>query len=203
MKKYIRNVILLKKRNFIPTNERIYKMGKNILIISGSPRKGGNSETLCDKFASGAAESGHNVEKIWLGSKKIGFCLGCLNCETGACPQKDDAAVIGQKMLDAEIIVLATPVYFYSMCAQLKALIDRSVMYYPKMENKKFYFLMTMADTDEENFKGTVASLNGFVECCPGSEVEGMICASGVYGKGEIDTTPYPEAAYKMGKEIR
>ena len=193
----------LKERIFILPNERMYKMGKNILIISGSPRKGGNSETLCDKFASGAAESGNNVEKIWLGSKKIGFCLGCLNCETGKCPQKDDAALIGQKMLDAEIIVLATPVYFYSMCAQLKALIDRCVMYYPKMENKKFYFLMTMADTDEENFKGTIASLDGFVECCPGSKVEGMICASGVYGKGEIDTTSYPEAAYNLGKEIR
>ena len=173
------------------------------MIIGGSPRKDGNSELLCKEFARGAETAGNHVEYISLSGKKIGFCMACYACEKGCCPQKDDAALIGQKMLDAEIIVLATPVYFYSMCAQLKALIDRCVMYYPKMENKKFYFLMTMADTDEENFKGTIASLDGFVECCPGSKVEGMICASGVYGKGEIDTTSYPEAAYNLGKEIR
>lgn len=177
-------------------------MAENVLIISGSPRKGGNSEVLCDKFAEGASAAGHFVEKIWLGDKQIGFCKGCYACQGGECCQQDDAVVIGKKMLAADVIVLATPVYFYCMCAQLKALIDRTVMYYPQMEKKRFYFIMTMADTDEENFKGTIASLNGLVECCPGSTVEGMICASGVYGKGEIDTTDFPEKAYEAGKRI-
>ena len=104
-------------------------MAKNVLIIGGSPRIGGNSDLLCDQFAKGASEAGNQVEKISLAGKKIGFCTACYTCEkTGACPQKDDAAAIIEKMLAADVIVLATPVYFYTMSAQLKALIDRSVM---------------------------------------------------------------------------
>lgn len=177
-------------------------MEKNVLIISASPRKGGNSDSLCERFAAGARQNGNNVEKIWLGDKKLEFCTGCYACRQGQCPQKDDAAAIGRKMLEADVIVLATPVYFYSMCAQLKTLIDRSVMYYPRMEKKSFYYIMTMADTDEVNFKGTIASLNGFVECCPGSTVDGMICVTGVYDKGEISGSPFLEKAFETGSKI-
>ena len=115
-------------------------MAENVLIISGSPRKNGNSEMLCDAFAAGAAAAGKNVEKISLAGKKLGFCTACYACHTGGCPQKDDAPAIIQKMLTADVIVLATPVYFFTMCAQLKALIDRSVMVYPKITGKKFYY---------------------------------------------------------------
>lgn len=94
-------------------------MAENVLIISGSPRKNGNSEMLCDAFAAGAAAAGKNVEKISLAGKKIGFCTACYACHTGGCPQQDDAPAIIQKMLTADVIVLATPVYFFTMCAQL------------------------------------------------------------------------------------
>lgn len=178
-------------------------MSKKVLIISGSPRVNGNSEMLCDQFAKGASEAGHEVEKISLAGKKIGFCLACYACEKSSCPQQDDARSIIDKMLAADVLVLSTPVYFYSMSAQLKALIDRSVMVYPNIKEKDFYYIMTMADTEMQNFRGTVEALRGFVLCCENSRECGMIQASGVFEKGEIIGHPAMEAAYKMGKTIR
>ena len=175
-------------------------MAENVLIISGSPRKNGNSEMLCDAFAAGAAAAGKNVEKISLAGKKIGFCTACYACSSGECPQKDDAPAIIQKMLTADVIVLATPVYFFTMCAQLKALIDRSVMVYPKITGKKFYYLMTMAETNEKDFVGTIEALRGFVACCENSQECGMICVPGVYEKGAIVGNPALKKARSMGE---
>lgn len=175
---------------------------KNILIISGSPRKNGNSDTLCDQFAKGASGAGHQVKKIFLGDKKLGFCTACYACQNGKCPQQDDAVWIAEKMLTADVIVLSTPVYFYTMSAQLKTLIDRSVMYYPRIEKKEFYYIMTMADTEKANFRGTIEALRGFVDCCENSVEKGMIEAVGVYEKGEIRNTPFMQQAFEMGKSV-
>ena len=83
---------------------------KNILIISASPRKGGNSDLLCDQFAKGATEAGHKVEKVRLAERKVGYCLGCYACQKlHKCVQKDDANELVEKMLSADVIVLATP----------------------------------------------------------------------------------------------
>ena len=100
-------------------------MSKNILILSGSPRKGGNSDILCDRFMEGARESGHRAEKVFLRDKNIGYCIGCEACHqnNGVCVQKDDMAGILEKMIAADVIVMATPVYFYTMDAQMKTLI--------------------------------------------------------------------------------
>lgn len=102
---------------------------KNVLILSGSPRKMGNSDTLCDEFRRGPEESGHQVEKIFLRDKTIGYCIACYHCKKsgGVCAVRDDMAEILEKMLVADVIVMASPVYFYSMDAQMKAVIDRSV----------------------------------------------------------------------------
>lgn len=175
---------------------------KKILILSSSPRPTGNTDRLCNAFRKGAMEAGHEVEKVWLGNKQIGFCRACYCCHNGPCPQHDAAAGIVDKMLKADIIVMATPVYFYTMSAQLKALIDRSVMVYPRIINKTFYYLMAMADEDGEMFKGTIEALRGFVECCEGSKEAGMVCAKGVYEVGTIDTTHYLDEAYELGKSI-
>ena len=102
-------------------------MKKNILILSTSPRKNGNSEMLAREFARGAEEAGHNVELLSLHDKTIGFCKGCLACQkTQRCVIHDDADAIVRKMKDAEVIAFATPIYFYEMCGQMKTLLDRS-----------------------------------------------------------------------------
>lgn len=175
-------------------------MAKKILIISGSPRKGGNSDTLCERFAAGAREAGHFVEKFSLAGKQIAPCRACYACRAGLCPQQDGAKVLVEKMVTADVIVLGTPVYFYTMCAQLKALIDRSVMVYPKIVNKEFYYIMTMADDESANFKGTIEALRGFVVCCEGSEEKGMLCVDNVQDYGAVKTTPAMTTAYEMGK---
>ena len=113
-------------------------MSRNVLILSGSPRKNGNSDILCDEFMRGAVESGNEVEKIRVAEKNIGFCTACCTCkDTGTCIIKDDMTEILQKMIDADVIVFASPVYFYSIDAQLKTLIDRTIARLPEIKDKE------------------------------------------------------------------
>lgn len=107
-------------------------MSKNVLVISSSPRKNSNSDTMAEAFAEGARFAGHNVEKITLRDKTINFCKGCLACQkTQRCVQHDDADVIAQKMLHADVLCFATPIYFYAVSGQLKTMLDRANPLYP------------------------------------------------------------------------
>lgn len=177
---------------------------KNILIISSSPRKQGNSDILCDRFAEGAKESGHNVEKIFLAAQNIGFCSGCGVCnDTHQCVQKDDMKEILDKMVTADVIVLATPVYFYSMNGRMKNFIDRTVPRYTEISHKEFYFIMTAADTEKNNLARTMEAFRGFTEdCLDGTKEAGILYGTGAWKMGEIkDTLAYHEA-YEMGKAV-
>ena len=102
-------------------------MNKKVLILSSSPRKGGNSETLAAAFANGALEAGNLVETVHLREKNYGFCRGCLACQKlGHCVIRDDAVEVTAKMHDADVLVFATPVYYYSVSGQLKTMLDRA-----------------------------------------------------------------------------
>lgn len=177
---------------------------KEVLIISSSPRKNGNSDILCDRFAEGAAESGHKTEKIFLASKNIGYCRGCGVCNTThKCVQKDDMAEILDKMVKADVIVFATPVYFYTMDGQMKTFIDRTVPRYTEIADKDFYFIMTAADTEKSSLNRTLEAFRGFTEdCLPGAREAGIIYGVGAWNVGEIKNTPAYNEAYEMGKNI-
>lgn len=177
-------------------------MTKKVLIISSSPRKGGNSDLLCDQFAKGAQEAGHEVEKISLREHKINYCTGCGVCnETHRCVQKDDMAPLLDKMLAADVIVLATPVYFYSMDGQLKTFIDRTVPRYTDISHKDFYFILTSADTEKKNLARTVEALRGYTQdCLEDAHEKAIIYGTGAWQKGEIKNTPAYEEAYRAGK---
>lgn len=178
-------------------------MCKKVLVLSSSPRKGGNSDTLCDQFIKGAQESGNDVEKIYLRNKRINYCTGCGTCNLQKpCPQKDDAAEVIDKMVKADVIVLATPVYFYTMSAQMKTLIDRSCARYTEISNKDFYFIATMAGTEANRIERTFESLRGFTDSLEGPREKGTIAAIGVWQKGEVNDKPYMQQAYEMGKAI-
>lgn len=179
-------------------------MNQNILIISGSPRKKGNSDLLCDEFMRGATESGNRVEKVCLRDKKIGYCHACYFCKQhdGECAIKDDMAGLLEKMRNADVIVLATPVYFYSIDAQLKAVIDRSVAQWLKIKDKEFYYIMTAAEDNDFVMDCTLECLRGFAKCLDGSQEKGVIYGKGVYAAGEIVDTPIMAEAYAMGKSI-
>ena len=175
-------------------------MSKHILILSGSPRKGGNSDLLCDEFAKGAQEAGHQVEKIRVQEQKTGPCRACKGCRgTGVCVQKDDMASILEKMVAADVLVLATPVYFYSMDGQLKTLIDRTLPRYTEIRNKEVWFIATAA-AGKGAMERTIDALRGFTDCLPGAQVKGVIYGSGVYQKGEVLETRALQEAYQAGK---
>jgi multimeric flavodoxin WrbA len=174
-----------------------------VLAISASPRKEGNSDVLCDRFLEGAKESGHDTEKIWLGEKNISPCISCYGCtETKTCVKKDDMSEILPKLIDADIIVLATPVYFYCMDAQMKMMIDRCLPRYTEIENKQFYFIVTAADSEHAAADETVAGLRGFLKCLPGADEKGIIYGTGTWNKGDVFKRPAYEDAYKIGKSI-
>lgn len=179
-----------------------YKMGKKVLILSGSPRKGGNSDLLCDAMMRGAVEAGHEAEKIRVAEKEIGYCRACYACKSGACVIRDDMAEILQKMIDADVLVLASPVYFYSIDAQLKALIDRTVARWTEVRDKEFYYIMTAADGDLSAMETTLACFRGYADCVEGAKEMGVIYGTGVYEKGEILESEQMKQAYEMGKRI-
>ena len=129
-------------------------MSKKVLILSASPRKGGNSDLLCDQFMLGAKEAGNQAEKIFLRDKEIGYCIGCGSCfASHECVQTDDMDEVLEKMIAAEVIVMATPVYFYLMAAQMKTLIDRTCPRYAEISNKEIYFIVAAADSRKRQWK--------------------------------------------------
>ncbi len=177
---------------------------KKVLILSGSPRKGGNSDLLCDEFLRGAKEAGNDVEKIRVAEKKIGYCTGCYYCQKscGVCAVKDDMAELLQKMIDADVIVFASPVYFYSVNAQLKTVIDRTVARWLEVKNKEFYYIVTCADEDRKAQERTIECFRGYAECVEGAVEKGIIYGTGVYQKGEIKGTSAMKDAYETGLSI-
>lgn len=178
-------------------------MGKKVLILSGSPRKGGNSDLLCDEFLRGAVEAGNEVEKIRVAEKKIGFCSACYFCrDSGICAKKDDMGPILQKMIDADVIVLSSPVYFYSIDAQLKAVIDRTVARWTEIKNKDFYYIVTCADHEREAQERTLECFRGFADCVEGAEEKGVVYGTGVYQASEIKNTFAFLEAHEMGKRV-
>ena len=152
-------------------------MTKKVLILSSSPRRGGNSDTLCNEFMRGAIESGNEAEKVFLRDKTIHYCTGCSTCSLHGkpCPQKDDAAEIIEKMVAADVIVMATPVYFYTMSAQMKTLIDRCCGLYTEMKNKEFYFIVTAAEDDRKLMERTVDTFQGFLDCLENPTIKGVV----------------------------
>lgn len=177
---------------------------KKVLILSGSPRRGGNSDLLCDEFMRGCLQSGHMVEKVRISEKKINFCTGCGVCNnTHKCVLKDDMVDILNKMVEADVIVMATPVYFYSMDGQMKTLIDRCVPRYQEISNKEFYFILAAADTNEKMMHRTIEAFRGFSQdCLDNTQEKGIIYGLGAWQIGEIKDNPAMKQAYDAGKNI-
>lgn len=178
-------------------------MKKNVIILSASPRRKGNSDILCDEFMKGAIEAGYDVEKIFLSDKNINYCTGCGVCNTThECVQKDDMKEILVKLLKADVIVMASPVYFYTINAQMKTLIDRIVPQYTSLSNKEFYFIITAAETDLNMMERSIECFRGLLDCLENPTEKGVIYGVGAWQKGEIKGTKAMKEAYEMGKNV-
>ena len=177
---------------------------KKVLILEGSPRVNSNSCILSGEFARGAEEAGCSVEKVLVARKKLSGCLGCNACyrNGGTCVQKDDMEEIRAKMLEADVIVLASPIYFYSMTAQMKTLIDRTYAFFNELKGKTFYFIITCGAPDTAFTETMLASLRGFTCCVPEAKEGGVVLGVGAMEAGEIRSTPAMQQAYEMGKNL-
>lgn len=180
-------------------------MNKKILVISSSPRKGGNSDILCDQFIAGAMEAGYKAEKIFLRNKKINYCTGCGVCNNNgkkSCSQKDDMTEILDKIISADVIVMATPVYFYTMCGQMKTFIDRTCARYTEINNKEFYFIVTAADGNKQAMERTLEEFRGFTYCLENAVEKGIIYGTGAWNIGDIKKSEAMNKAFVMGKTV-
>lgn len=179
-------------------------MGR-IVVLVGSMRKGGNTDLLARAFAEGASKN-NIVEVLSVADYKVNPCIGCNSCFTrkgNECFQEDDMAKIYDKLKAADMIVVASPVYFYGISAQLKAIVDRL---HTPMRNefpiKKLALLLVGAATLPELFDSIKLQyqlvLNFFH-----LENAGMVLVRGVKDKGDIEKTEALKEAYNLGMSIR
>lgn len=180
-------------------------MTKKVLIISSSPRKGSNSDALCEEFKRGALASNNTVEKVLLRDKQIKYCIGCGACIINGytnCSQQDDMSELLDKMIASDVIVMASPVYFYTVCAQMKAFLDRCCARHTKIKNKEFYFIVTAADTDRAMMNRTLECFRGFLDCLENPIEKGYIKAVGLEGRGEALNSDYMQVSYNLGIQV-
>ena len=155
---------------------------KRVIVISTSLRLGSNSDMLADKFIEGALAAGNNVEKISLIGKNIQFCRGCFGCaKLGRCVIKDDVNGIMEKVMQADVVVWVTPIYYYEMSGQMKTLIDRMNAMYEQDYKFRDVYLLTVAAEDEEFVSQRAESgLTGWIDCYPKSRLVGTLFCGGV-----------------------
>ena len=177
---------------------------KNIFVIKTSPRVGGNSDRLADEFIKGAREAGNNVDQVSLTNKDIKFCRGCLVCQqTHECVIKDDTEPIRKKMLEADVIVWSTPVYYFCISGQMKTMIDRSnPLYSMDYKFRDVILLATAAEDESTTVEGTVKATQGWVDCFEHASLKHVVFAGGVTSKGDIEGHKALKEAYNLGRSI-
>lgn len=156
-------------------------MGKNVVVISSSLRINSNSEILAKEFVKGAEKNNNNVELINLKDYEINYCQGCLACQnTGKCVIDDDINDIINKVKNAEVVVFASPIYYYSISGQLKTLLDRlNPLYISDYKFREVYLIVACADENDTAINGSKVVIEGWVECFPKSKLVKTFCGVG------------------------
>ena len=178
----------------------------NVLVISTSLRAKSNSDVLTERLIAGARDAGHAVEHISLKGKEIKYCIGCLSCmKTQRCVQRDDAAEIAEKMKQADVLVFATPIYYYEMSGQMKTLLDRmNPLYGTDYRFRRVYLLSTAADSAPGTDERAVNGLQGWIECFEKAEFGGALFCGGLNEPGEAaNSSDALERAYAFGKALK
>lgn len=175
-----------------------------IILLQGSPNKKGSTNILAEHFSKGAKEAGHDVTRFDLADMNIAPCTGCVACGyEGPCVQRDDNQVIREAILSADMIVFATPLYYYGMSAQMKIVVDRFCAYNSSITRKHMKSaLLTVAwnsdnwtfDALESHYKTLVRYLD-FEDC-------GMVLGRGCGSPSMTRQTKYPEDAYQLGRSL-
>lgn len=175
-----------------------------IVVLQGSPNKNGSTNILVEEFSRGAKESGHTVQRLDLTDMNVNTCTGCVACGyEGPCVQKDDNQKIKKAVLEADMIVFATPLYYYGMSAQLKTVIDRFCSYNSSITRKHMKSaLLSVAwnndtwtfDALESHYRTLVRYLN--------FQDQGSILGKGCGSPSMTKYTCFPQEAYEMGRKL-
>ena len=176
-----------------------------IVILQGSPNKNGSTQLLAQSFNEGALNAGHSVEIIDVAHANIHPCIGCVHCGyEGPCVQKDDVAVIRQKLLDADMVVFATPLYYYGMSAQLKILIDRFCAFNSSLTRKhlKSALLSVAWNSDDWTFEALQVHYKTLVRYLD-LEDKGMILGGGCGTPSMTKNSLYIWQSYELGKNLK
>ena len=176
---------------------------KIVLIITSSLREQSNSTLLAQAFKDGAEEKGNEVEIISLRENRIAPCVGCGSCQVhGECFMKDKLNDILDKVIDADVLVFASPTYYYSVNGTLKNFIDRTYAKYSKIKNKDFYYIGSSSDTSKESIDGAVETVKGFLRCVENVNLKGIVYGLNLNDQGEARYSESLKQAYEMGKNI-
>jgi multimeric flavodoxin WrbA len=181
-------------------------MSKNILVLTGSSRKGGNSGRLADAFIAGARQAGHTIVKYTTADKKIKGCLQCMKCfsKGEACSVPDDFNALAPHVEQADVIVFATPLYWFSFPAQLKAALDKFFSFLigkRTLKIKECALLVCGGDTDESKFEGIIRSYQLIAGHMKWKDT-GTIIVPGVFAKDDILRTDGLKRAEALGTNI-
>ena len=175
-----------------------------ILVLEGSPNKKGSTHLLVDCFRQGAQEAGHTVQRLDVAHAKIHPCTGCIHCGyQGPCVQKDDMKTIRGEILGADMLVFATPLYYYGMSAQLKTLVDRFCAFNSSLQNKRMKSaLLTVAWNSEDwTFDALVSHYKTLVRYLHFQDM-GMVLGYGCGTPAMTSHSFFPQEAYQLGKRL-
>lgn len=178
---------------------------RKVLIISTSLRNNSNSDILARECERGARDAGLDVDYVSLKGKEIKYCIGCMSCQkTNKCILKDDVADIMTKVKEAEVIVYATPIYYYEMSGQMKTLLDRlNPLYSSDYKFRDIYMIATAADDGDATFDKAYSGLQGWVDCFEKATLKGKVVAGGIDEAGSVNNfVDIKNKAYELGRGL-
>lgn len=176
----------------------------NIIVLMGSPNRKGSTGILVENFIKGASESGHSCEVIDVCHADIHPCTGCVACGyEGPCVQKDDVDAIRKKLLNSDMIVFATPLYYYGMTAQLKTVVDRFCAYNSSLNRRhlKSALLAVAWNADDWTFEALVSHYKTLVRYINFEDM-GMVLGYGCGSPSMSRNSNYPAEAYRLGRNL-
>lgn len=177
----------------------------DILILKGSPNRNGSSSLLADQFAKGAEEAGHTVKAVYVAYADIHPCTGCNSCGyAGPCTQKDGMQAIKEAVLNTDMLVLATPLYYFGMSAQLKICIDRFCAFNGQITSKHLKAALIASAWNDDDWTMTALESH-YKTLCRYLEMkdQGMILGTGCGTVSMTRNSRFMQMAYEFGKKLK
>lgn len=175
-----------------------------IVVLIGSPRRNGNTNYLADRFIAGAQEKGHEVFRFDCAAHKVNGCIACNRCGMdGDCVLKDDFSIVRPHLIEADMVVFVTPMYYFGFSAQIKSVIDRFYAINGRIKGapKKTAFLMAYANTGEKDAEAMRVHYQILADYLGWTDM-GSVIAPGVWTAGSIRNTKYGDEAYRLGRNL-